>query len=289
MNNYVILTDSGTDFTKEMAKEVDVRVLDLMVIKEGDPTPCPNSEVDVKEFYAFLRTKKAATTSAINSDTFCEEMEKIIGEGKDVLYLGFSSGLSNTFNAGRIAAEELSEKYPDSKIYACDTLCASLGEGLLVYLAAKKRLEGASIDEVRDFVEENKLHLCHEFTVDNLMFLKRGGRVSATTAVIGTALGIKPVMHVDNEGHLVKVGTARGRRASIDALFNRVKERAIDIENQTVFICHGDCIDDANYLAEKLNKELGVKEAVYIGYTGVVIGSHSGPGTLAVFYLGTER
>lgn len=289
MRDYVILTDSGTDFTKEMAKEVEVRVLDLMVIKEGDPTPRPNSEVDVKDFYAFLRTKKSATTSAINSDTFSEEMEKIIAEGKDVLYLGFSSGLSNTFNAGRIAAEELSEKYPDSKIYACDTLCASLGEGLLVYLAAKKRLAGASIDEVRDWVEENKLHLCHEFTVDDLMFLKRGGRVSATTAVIGTALGIKPVMHVDNEGHLVKVGTARGRRASIDALFNRMKERAINAEDQTIFICHGDCIDDANYLAERLKNELGVKEAVYIGYTGVVIGSHSGPGTLALFYLGTER
>ena len=288
MRDYVILTDSGTDLTMEKAKEVDVRVLDLMVIKEGDPTPYLNSEVDVKEFYDFLRTKKTATTSAINSDTFSEEMEKIINEGKDVLYLGFSSGLSNTFNAGRIAAEEMSKKYPDAKVYACDTLCASLGEGLLVYLAAKKRLEGASIDEVRDFVEENKLHLCHEFTVDDLMFLKRGGRVSATTAVIGTALGIKPVMHVDNEGHLVKVGTARGRRASIDALFNRVKERAVDIENQTVFICHGDCIDDANYLAGRLTGELGVKEAVYIGYTGVVIGSHSGPGTLAVFYLGTE-
>ena len=289
MRDYVILTDSGTDLTRQKAKEVDVTVLDLMVIKEGDPTPYPNSEVDVKEFYDFLRTKKTATTSAINSDTFCEAMEKIINEGKDVLYLGFSSGLSNTFNAGRIAAEEMSEKYPEAKVYACDTLCASLGEGLLVYLAAKKRLAGASIDEVRDFVEENKLHLCHEFTVDDLMFLKRGGRVSATTAVIGTALGIKPVMHVDNEGHLVKVGTARGRRASIDALFNRVKERAIDIENQTVFICHGDCIDDANYLAGRLSSELGVKETVYIDYTGVVIGSHSGPGTLAVFYLGTER
>lgn len=289
MRDYVILTDSGTDLTREKAKEVDVTVLDLMVIKEGDPTPYPNSEVDVKEFYSFLRTKKTATTSAINSDTFCEEMEKILNEGKDILYLGFSSGLSNTFNAGRIAAEEMSQKYPEAKVYACDTLCASLGEGLLVYLAAKKRLAGASIDEVRDFVEENKLHLCHEFTVDDLMFLKRGGRVSATTAVIGTALGIKPVMHVDNEGHLVKVGTARGRRASIDALFNRVKERAIDIENQTVFICHGDCIDDANYLAGRLMGELGVKETVYIGYTGVVIGSHSGPGTLAVFYLGTER
>ena len=287
MKDYVILTDSGTDFTKEMAAELEVKLLDLMVIMEG-AEPIPNGDVEPKEFYSYLRSKKNATTSAINSDTFAEAMESIIADGKDVLYLGFSSGLSNTFNAGRIAAEEMSEKYPDSKIYACDTLCASLGEGLLVYLAAKKRLAGAAIDEVRDYVEQTKLHLCHEFTVDDLMFLKRGGRVSAATALVGTALGIKPVMHVDNEGHLIKVGTARGRRASIDALFARLKDRAIDIADQTVFICHGDCIDDANYLSDKLKAELGVKE-VYIGYTGVVIGSHSGPGTLAVFYIGTER
>ena len=287
MKDYIILTDSGTDFTKEMAAELEVKVLDLMVIMEG-AEPVPNGDVDVKEFYSFLRTKKNATTSAINSDTFAQAMESIINEGKDVLYLGFSSGLSNTFNAGRIAAEELREKYPDSKIYACDTLCASLGEGLLVYHAAKRRLAGATIDEVRDFVESTKLNLCHEFTVDDLMFLKRGGRVSATTALLGTALGIKPVMHVDNDGHLIKVGTARGRRASIDALFTRVTERGVNMADQTVFICHGDCIDDANYLSDKLKNELGVKE-VYIGYTGVVIGSHSGPGTLAVFYIGTER
>ncbi|MBO7310901.1 MAG: DegV family protein [Clostridia bacterium] len=287
MKDFIILTDSGTDFSKDMAAELGVKVLDLVVMREGFE-PTPNGEVDAKEFYAFLRAKKSATTSAINSDTFAEAMEQIISEGKDVIYLGFSSGLSNTYNAGRIAAEEMREKYPDSKIYACDTLCASLGEGLLVYLAAKKRLAGATIDEVRDFVEQNKLKLCHEFTVDDLMFLKRGGRVSTTTALIGTALGIKPVMHVDNEGHLIKVGTARGRRASIDALFDRLSERAIAPAEQTMFICHGDCIEDATYLSERLKNELGVKE-VYIGYTGVVIGSHSGPNTLAVFYIGNER
>ena len=286
MRDYVILTDSGTDLPREKAAELGIKVLDLMVIMEGDPTPKPDSEVDHKEFYAFLRTKKSATTSAINPETFTEEMEKIITEGKDVLYLGFSSGLSNTFNAGRIAAEELSEKYPDSKVYACDTLCASLGEGLLVWLAAKKKLAGATIDEVRDYVEQNKLHLCHQFTVDDLMFLKRGGRVSATTAAIGTMLGIKPVMHVDNAGKLIKVGTARGRKGSLDALLDKMKATVTDTD--LMFICHGDCIDDANYVAEKAKTELGVKE-VFIGYTGVVIGSHSGPGTLAIFYLGSER
>ncbi len=286
MREYIILTDSGTDLSSKKAKELDITVLDLTVLKEGDSTPYPNSEVDAKEFYAFLRTKKSAKTSAINPETFKDEMEKFIIDGKDVLYLGFSSGLSNTYNAGRIAAEELSEKYPDSKIYACDTLCASLGQGLLVYLAAKKRLAGSSIDEVRDFVEQSKLHLCHQFTVDDLMFLKRGGRVSAATAIVGQALGIKPIMHVDNEGHLVKVGTARGRKNSIDALIERVKNTITD--RMVMFICHGDCLDDANYAADRLKNELGIKE-IYIDYTGVVIGSHSGPGTLALFHLGTER
>ncbi len=285
MRDYVILTDSGTDLSPEMAEKLGIKILDLMVIMDGEE-PKPNSSVDPKEFYAFLRSKKNATTSAINSDTFAEAMEEIIKDGKDALYLGFSSGLSNTFNAGRLAAEELSEKYPDSKIYAVDTLCASLGQGLLVYLAVKKKEAGASIEEVRDYVLENRLHLCHQFTVEDLMFLKRGGRVSAATAVVGTMLNIKPVMHVDNDGHLIKVGTARGRKASMDALMEKMKKTVMDTD--VMFVCHGDCIDDANYVAERAKAELGVKE-VFIDYTGVVIGSHSGPGTLAIFYLGTER
>ncbi len=286
MRDYVILSDSGTDLTPALAKEIDVRVLDLMVIMEGEPEPKPDSAVDHKEFYKFLRDKKMASTSAINPETFSEVMEEYVKEGKDVLYLGFSSGLSNTYNAGRLAAEELSEKYPDAKIYACDTLCASLGQGMFVYLAAKKKAAGATIDELRDWVEANKLHQCHWFTVDDLMFLKRGGRVSAATAAVGTLLGIKPVMHVDNAGKLIKMGTARGRKASLDALVEKAKATAT--ETDVMFICHGDCIDDANYVAERVKNELGVKEVI-IGYTGVVIGSHSGPGTLALFYIGTER
>ena len=287
MRDYVILTDSGSDLDAGWAKQLGIRVLDLTVIKEGEE-PLADSKMDIKGFYSFLREKKTATTSAVNVETFEEVMEELIAEDKDILYLGFSSGLSSTYNAGRLAAEEMAEKYPDRKILAADTLCASLGQGLLVYLAAKKQQEGATIDEVKAWVEENKLHLCHWFTVDDLMFLKRGGRVSATTAVVGSMLSIKPVMHVDNEGHLIKVTTARGRRASIDALFGKMKETAIDPKSQVVFICHGDCIDDANYLAQKVKNELGVVE-VNIGYTGAVIGSHSGPGTLALFYLGTER
>lgn len=288
MANYVIMTDSGTDFTKEMIAELDVKLLDLSVTLEGKE-PVPNSSLDLPELYAFLREKKSASTAAVNLDAFLEEMTPVLEEGKDILYIGFSSGLSSTFASGKLAAEELSEKYPDRKIYAVDTLAASLGEGLLVYHAAKMRLAGADIEEVRDFVENNRLNLCHWFTIDDLFFLKRGGRVSATTAVVGTMLGIKPVMHVDNEGHLINVGKARGRRASIDALFAKATETMTgDRSDATVFISHGDCIDDANYLADRIKNELGVKE-VRIAYVGAVIGSHSGPGTLALFFFGSER
>ena len=288
MSNYVILTDSGTDFTKEMIEELDVELLDLWVTRENEE-PVPNSSLDLSEFYAFLREKKSASTAAVNIDSFIEIMTPILEAGKDILYLGFSSGLSSTYASGKVAADELMEKYPDRKIYTVDTLAASLGQGLLVYLAAKRRLAGESIEAVRDFVENNKLNLCHWFTIDDLFFLKRGGRVSGATAVVGTMLGIKPVMHVDNEGHLINVAKARGRRAAVDALFDKAKNTMIgERANSSVFISHGDCIEDAEYLAERIKNEIGVKE-VRIAYVGSVIGSHSGPGTLALFFLGSER
>ena len=288
MNNYVIITDSGTDLTKAAEQELDITIVDLSVTLEGE-APLPDSKLDLPSLYAFLREKKKASTSAVNIDEFEAVMEPFLKQGKDILYIGFSSGLSSTFSSGKIAAEELSEKYPERKIYAVDTLAASLGQGLLVYLAAKKRLAGATIDEVRDYVEQNKLNLCHWFTIDDLFFLKRGGRVSATTAVVGTMLSIKPVMHVDNDGHLINVSKARGRRASIDALFDKAKTTMIgDRSDATVFISHGDCYEDAKYLADRIQNEIGVKE-IRIGYVGAVIGSHSGPGTLALFFLGSER
>ena len=288
MNDFIIITDSGSDLTKEWADEIGVKVIDLAVSIEG-AEPVADSEIDLKELYAMLRDKKSASTSAINIEDFTRTATPFLEEGKDILYLGFSSGLSSTYSSGHIAAEELAEKYPDRKIYAVDTLCASLGEGLLVYLAAALRAGGASIEEVRDFAESKKLNLCHWFTVDDLFFLKRGGRVSGATAVVGTMLGIKPVMHVDNEGKLIKVGVARGRKASIDAMFDKLKATMIgESKENSVFISHGDCLEDANYLANRIKNEIGVKE-VRIGYVGSVIGSHSGPGTLALFYLGTER
>ena len=287
MNNYVILTDSSADLVPEILDNPDLHILQLDVIVEGEEAK-ENRDVDIKDFYAKLREKKNATTNAVNIEKFIIEMEKHLALGKDILYLGFSSGLSGTYNAGFVAANELSEKYPDRKIYTVDTLAASLGEGLLVYLAVKKMEAGASIEEVRDYVEENKLNMAHWFTVDDLFFLKRGGRVSTATAIVGSMLSIKPVMHVDNAGKLIKVTTARGRKASIDMLFNNMKATVTDPENQVVFISHGDALEDAEYLADRIRNELGVKD-VKISYVGPVIGAHSGPGTLALFFLATER
>ncbi len=286
MSEYVILTDSGADLPKDTAAALGVDVIDLL-LQMGDVTKY-NSEVDSREFYALLRQKTPITTSAVNMERFKEFFAGYLAKGKDILYLGFSSGLSATYIAGRNAAEELKEEYPDRKIMTVDTLAASLGQGLLVTHAAKKKAEGSTIEEVYDFVMDNRLKLCHWFTVDDLFFLKRGGRVSAATAVLGTMLSIKPFMHVDNEGHLINVSKVRGRRASIDAMFDKIAETAIAPEGQLYYICHGDCIEDAEYLANKIRAAYPDGE-VMIGYTGTVIGAHSGPGTLALFFLGNER
>ena len=287
MENYVILTDSSCDLPLDLAASLGIEILSLEVVLENGETK-QNHEIDVKAFYEELRNKKQITTSAVGIDRFMGFMEPHLAVGKDVLYLGFSSGLSGTFNAGFVASQELAEKYPDRKIYAVNTLCASLGQGLLVYLCAKMREAGAGIEEVRNYAEDNKLHLCHWFTVDDLFFLKRGGRVSAATAVLGTMLSIKPVMHVDNEGHLVSVGKARGRKASLMALVDNMEKTAIDPANQTVFISHGDCLEDAQAVADEIEKRFGTKD-IRINYVGPVIGNHTGAGVVALFVLGTER
>ena len=287
MKDFVIFTDSSADLTKEMSEELGLRTVQLDVIVEGEE-PTPNDQVDIKEVYAKLRAKKGASTSAVSIDRFLCAFEEAIAQDLDVLYLGFSSGLSGTFNAGSVAVGELSEKYPNHKLYAVDTLCASMGQGLLVYLASMKKKAGADIVAVKQYVEELIPKLCHWFTVDDLFFLKRGGRVSAATAVVGTMLSIKPVMHVDNAGKLINVIKARGRKAAIDTLFEKMKATMLPNVNETVFISHGDCIEDAEYLANRIRTELSIGD-VKINYVGAVIGSHSGPGTLALFFLGNER
>ena len=204
-----------------------------------------------------------------------------------MLVLAFSSGLSATFQSSKLAVEELSEKYPERKLYTVDTLCASLGQGLLVWYAAQERKKGRTIEEVRDWAEANKLSLCHQFTVDDLHFLKRGGRISATTAVVGSILQIKPVLHVDDEGHLILMSKERGRDASLKALVGKMKETALsNVRDQMVFISHGDAKEDAEKTAQYVKDQLGVQK-VMIHNIGTVIGSHSGPGTLALFFLGS--
>ena len=287
MKEYVIFTDSSCDIPADLAAEWGLEVLSLEVTVDGVGTFL-NHEIEPAKFYGYLRDKRPVKTSAANMDRFCEAFEKVAAEGKDIIYIGFSEGLSATYTAGKNAAEEIMEKYPDRKIITVSSLCAALGQGLLVKLAVDKKREGATIEELAEYIEGIKLNLAHWFTVEDLFFLKRGGRVSAATAVMGTVLQIKPVMHVDNEGKLINVSKARGREASIKALFERMKETAILPEKQTVYICHGDCYDDAKKLADMIERELGVKD-ILIGYVGPVIGAHSGPGTLAVFFLANER
>ena len=290
MNDYIIMTDSSCDLPAGLAEKMGLSVLPLSVYIEDKhyTNYLDEREIAFSEIYAKLRTKCPAKTSAVNMNDFLAPMEEIVASGKDVLYIGFSSGLSGTYNAGAAAAQEIQEKHPDRKVYAVDSLCASMGQGLLVYLAWQQKEAGKDIDEVLQWVKDNRLHLCHFFTIDDLMFLKRGGRVSGATAVVGSMLSIKPVMHVDNEGHLIKIGTARGRKASIRALADEAGKRGIDLQNQTIFISHGDCLEDANFLADIMRSRFNVRDVV-ISYVGPVIGAHSGPGTVALFFVGTER
>ena len=290
MSDYVIITDSASDLPQALVDEMGVHVVPLTVnYRGGHFADYPdNRELDPAEFYAGVRSGELPSTSAVSVGQWTDEMTPFLKAGKDILVLAFSSGLSTTYQSAVIAASDLAAEYPERKVLVADTLCASLGQGLLVWYAVQKKNAGEDILSVRDYVENNKLHLCHWFTVDDLIHLKRGGRVSAATALVGTLLGIKPVMHVDNEGHLINVGKARGRKASIQAMVDHMAQTAIAPAGQTIFISHGDCLDDAEYLADLCRQRFGLKDVV-INYVGPVIGAHSGPGTLALFFMGTER
>ena len=290
MSQYIIMTDSSCDLPAQLAAELELEVLPLSVLIDGKSYVNYLDERDISfaDSYAALRAGKSATTSAVNVEAFVEAMERHLQAGEDILYLGFSSALSGTYNAGAVAAQQLAEKYPERKLYAVDTLSASMGQGLLVYLTVQQKRAGATIEEARDYAEAQKLHLCHWFTVDDLNHLHRGGRVSATSAVLGTVLNIKPVLHMDDEGRLIFMEKVRGRRNSIKRMLEKMRETAIEPEKQIVFMSHGDCIEDAEYLAGRIREEWNVQDVV-INYVGPVIGAHSGPGTLALFFLGTHR
>ena len=285
--SYQILTDSCCDFPPQRYRELGLISLPLSITFRGETYPDRNDD-SLRDMYAGLRAGEAASTAAANPQQWEEALEPVLASGEDALILAFSSGLSTTYQSACIAAEEMKERFPERKILVVDSLCASLGQGLLAYYAARKRDEGLGLEALKAWLEDNKLHLCHWFTVNDLMYLKRGGRINAATAIMGTMLSIKPILHVDNEGHLVSVGKARGRKASIAALADKAAELGKGYDNSLMFISHGDCLEDAQALAELVKERCGAKE-VYINYVGAVIGSHSGPGTLALFFLGQHR
>ena len=290
MREYVIMTDSCCDLTEQLANELGIVVLPLTLLMDGQEyhNYLDGREIAPKDFYNRIRSGSMPTTSAVNVGEFEEAMRPILAAGKDLIYLAFSSGLSTTYQSACIAAEGLRSEFPDAKLHVVDTLAASMGQGLLVYLCAQQKKAGKTVDELRDYAEEIKLQICHWVTVDDLNHLKRGGRVSAATALFGTMLTIKPIIHVDNDGHLINVAKARGRKVSLMTLADEMEKRAIDPANQTIFISHGDCEEDVNLLADELRKRFGVKEIV-VNYVGPVIGAHTGAGVVALFFVGTER
>ena len=288
MREYMILTDSCCDFSAEMVEELGVVVLPLSFSMEGKEyfNYPDNREMDPHLFYEKLRSGVLGTTAAVSVGVFQETMAPIVESGKDILCINFSSALSTTYQSAAIAAEDVMDAHPGSKVLVVDSRCASLGQGLLVYLAAQKKKEGMGLEELRDYVESIKLSICHWFTVDDLNHLKRGGRVSAAAALVGTMLQMKPVLHVDDEGRLIPVSKVRGRKASLKALVDQME--ALVTDPSVVFISHGDCGDEARELGEAIKAKFPVKTLV-INYVGPVIGNHSGPGTMALFFQGKHR
>ena len=287
MRDYVITVNSTVDLPREWLEERNVPVIPLRYTIDGE-TYTDMYGLSAKEFFTKIREGKMSVTSQVNPDEAVAALEPFLKEGKDVLHLGFSSGLSGTYNSMRIAGEELAEKYPEAKVIVIDTLCACLGEGLLLYHALKLKNAGKSIDEVAQWVEENKLLVCHNVTVDDLHHLHRGGRVSKTTAIVGTMIQIKPIIHVDNEGKLQVIGKERGRKRSLNKIVDMAVEQSKGWDNDMIMITHGDCVEEAEYVAGLVREKMGV-EQILINNIGTVIGSHTGPGVLAVFCMGNKR
>ena len=285
MRDYIIMTDSCCDLTDHMARELELNVVPLTVHMDGHDyaNMLDGSQISFEDFYRNIRSGVLGTTSAANVGQFEDAMRAVLAQDKDIVCINFSSALSATYQNACIAAKTMADEFPDSRVYVVDSLSASLGQGLLLYLAVQKKREGLSAPELVQWVEDNKLHVDHWFTVDDLNYLKMGGRVSATTAFLGTMLSIKPVMHTSDEGKLVPVS-----KASLQALIDKVAELGIEPSEQVMFICHADCEVEARAVAEELKARYGVKE-VYINYIGPVIGSHTGPNTMGLFFVGTKR
>ena len=289
MNDFAIVTDSSCDLPADCAEELGLTVLPLSFSIDGKEyrNYLDGHEFPIKRLYDELRAGRIAKTAAVNASAFVNAIEPILQKGKDVLTAAFSSGLSGTCSAARVACRELAEKYPARKVFCVDTLAASLGQGMLVYYAALRKKAGKSITEVRDWLETNKLRMCYWFTVDSLAFLHRGGRISVATALLGGMLNIKPIMRLDNDGRIAAVEKIRGRRASLNAMVDRMAQ-AVSPKDQTVFISHGDAPEAAEYLASEIKRRFGVKKVI-LNYGGPVIGIHAGPGAIGLFFFGALR
>ena len=288
MSSYKILTDSCCDFTQQQYNELDVGYACLSVMYKGETHDNFSDPSAVKAFYDQLRAGVTATTSAVNPEGWAALMKPVLEEGRDILVLAFSSSLSTTYQSAVIAANELQAKYPQREIRVVDTLCAALGQGLLVWYACQKRDAGMDLDALTAWVEDAKHHLCHWVTVDDLSHLKRGGRISATTALMGTMLNIKPIIYVNEEGKLINTAKVRGRKAAMEYLVRKFLELGQGYDNETVFVAHGDCPEDAAALEAAL-KQTGIVKNVVTGYVGPVIGAHTGPGVLVVFFRGSHK
>lgn len=290
MNEFKIFTDSTADLSQELVDLLDVIVVPTDVTIGGKTyRDFPDErELKIADFYAMVRAGEMPTTAVINPERFIEFFEPVLKEGFDILHLVFSSGLTTTMQNSLISADELKEKYPDRTIRVVDTLSVSMGKGLLVYYAANMKKDGKTMDEIAQWVEDNRDHICHWFTVDDLGHLKRGGRISGTSAAIGGVLNIKPIMHVSLEGKLEPTDKVRGRKTALEELLKKIETTAIDIADQTMFFVHADCRDDCDWLIREVKKRFGVK-TIYSNWIGPVIGAHSGPGSIALFFIGTEK
>ncbi len=287
--DYKIFTDSSADLTQDIIDKFNLTIIPLSYINNGEVYEFTSgNEKDVKTFYEFLRLKNNLTTSCTNAETFIKYFEKELKNGYDVLYIGFSSGLSQTFNSALEAQKILLKKYPERKILCADSLLASLGQGLMVYSICLYKQEGASIEDAYERVLNTRLDVNSIFTVKTLANLMRGGRISKITYTVGTVVDIKPTMYVNNQGKLLSFGKVIGRRRSIMAIADKVAKTIITPEEQTVFISHGDCLEEAQYLAKLIKEKVNVKNFVF-NYIDPIIAVHSGPDTLAVFYFGLNR
>lgn len=285
----IIFTDSCCDLPINFVKENNIEVMELRVNLKGEDIPDDLGEsINYKDFYKLIRNGEMPTTSQANVGEFQERFQKYVNEGYSIIYIGFSSALSGCVNSARLAMENIKLDNENSDITIIDSKSASMGLGLLVYYASKMLKEGKSKDEIVNWIEENKLRVNHWFTVDDLNHLKRGGRVSSSVAIVGTMLSIKPIMHVDDEGRLTPVSKVKGRKKSIKVLQEKIVEKIVNPEEQVIFISHGDCLEEAEHLKELITSVIKVKDVI-INNVGPVIGSHSGPGTMALFFIGNSR